>query len=111
MNTQSSSPDGDSPIQIHPALISLLPGYLGRRREEIQKIPELVKTQNYASLRDIGHRLIGNASTYGFIKLSKVGSELEEAALAQNERKILQILTDFENCVNHIEMLAAKAKS
>jgi HPt (histidine-containing phosphotransfer) domain-containing protein len=58
----------------------LAPQYLENRRRELDEIRGALDRGDFERLGRIGHRLRGNAKTYGFAELSELGTRLESAA-------------------------------
>lgn len=58
--------------------------YISRRHEDVKHGKRYLATRDWISLATIGHKLQGNAKTFGFGDLEPLGGELENAALEQN---------------------------
>lgn len=75
----------------------LIPSYLENRVKEYQRLCELLTHGNLKEINQIGHKLAGNAGSYGLVELGKLGEQLEYAKklddinqLLENYKKLLQ---------------------
>lgn len=80
----------------------LLPGYLARRREDVQRIRACVTAGDFATLRVIGHDLKGSGLAYGIAPVSEIGARLEEAAAAGDGARSLQWSSELEAVLDSI---------
>lgn len=72
------------------ALKSLLPGYLANRDKELIHLKELLTRGDLLEIKKIGHKLAGNAGSYGLTELGTVGANLEEAVNIEHARTLLK---------------------
>ncbi len=71
-----------------PDLSDLIPGFIQRRIQDIQKLEVAIQTNDLKTIRTIGHQIAGVAKSYGFEKLTEIGYELEAAAIQNNITKV-----------------------
>lgn len=71
----------------------LIPGYLENRFKEHELLCQLVSDGNLNEVNKIGHKLAGNAGSYGLDELGTVGEKLEYAS---NLADISQLLAEYE---------------
>lgn len=89
-------------IEIDPDLKELLPGFLARKREDLNVIRAALERRDYSALATMGHRIKGEGGGFGFEDLSVMGKALEQASIgrdAQAVRKQVQALSDYLNRV------------
>ncbi|MEW6696124.1 MAG: response regulator [Bacillota bacterium] len=67
---------------------ALVPWYLQDLAEEIERLKHAVQTDNFATLRYIGHGLKGSGGAYGFPEFSALGGDIERAALLQDPEQL-----------------------
>lgn len=92
-------------VKIDPDLKQLIPGYLENRRTDFKAISRSLETNDFATIKDIGHNMKGSGMGYGFDTISEIGASLESSALESDSEKIresLDHLTDFLNRVKVI---------
>jgi histidine phosphotransfer protein HptB len=91
-------------ISVTPVLIELIPGYLKRRHLEIIALKSFLQKRDFAAIAVIGHKLSGNASTYGFKQISEIGADLEKAANCQDTVKIESLTSELANYLDRVEI-------
>jgi HPt (histidine-containing phosphotransfer) domain-containing protein len=70
--------------------------YFQRRVKDYSDCLGAVRIKNPEPIYRIGHQLRGNAESYGFIELARVGQKLEEAARKGDWDQVVASLGDFE---------------
>ena len=78
----------------------ILSRYMERRKKDLEVCLINLEEENYSELEKVGHQLKGNGLTFGHPDLSSIGSHLEVAAAAQNQKEIELALKDFSFWVN-----------
>jgi CheY-like chemotaxis protein/nitrogen-specific signal transduction histidine kinase len=89
-------------VKVDPELKELIPGFLARKREDLNVIQAAFERRDYSALATLGHRIKGEGSGFGFEALSAMGKALEQASVArdaQTVRKQVQALSDYLNSV------------
>ncbi len=71
-------------VEVDKELESVFPRYLRNREEDLLKIETALEKKDFETLRQIGHKMFGNASGYGLLELGEMAKKLETAA---SERK------------------------
>ncbi|PIP90291.1 MAG: hypothetical protein COW01_02475 [Bdellovibrionales bacterium CG12_big_fil_rev_8_21_14_0_65_38_15] len=86
------------PIEIK----DLIPGYLENREKEIETLYGFVSDRNLSEINKIGHKLAGNAGSYGLEELGKVGEKLE---FATDLSDISQLLSEYKKLLQRYKEL------
>lgn len=76
------------------AIKSLLPDYLANRDKELIRLKELLMHGDLIEIKKIGHKLAGNAGSYGLTELGTIGANLEEAV---NIEEAQRLINEYEN--------------
>ena len=74
----------------------LVPGYLLKRQRDLNTLRDAVQRGALAEIQDIGHRLAGSGSTYGFDSLSDLGRALETSAENEDDEAISRLIAALE---------------
>ncbi|MFZ9594931.1 MAG: response regulator [Bdellovibrionia bacterium] len=77
--------------RIQDELAELVPQYLINRHEELKDLKQFIETQEFQRIETIGHRLKGNAKSYGFEALGRLGGALEFAAQKKDLLAVEQV--------------------
>ena len=77
-------------------LKELVPDYLAARRLELPVLRALLADHRLEDVRLTAHRMKGTGATYGLPEVTRLGSEIESAALAGNEPEIRALLDQLD---------------
>jgi CheY-like chemotaxis protein len=86
----------NSILELEKQIADLAPQYLKSRCQELEEFKNLLDKENFEKLQTLGHRLKGNAKSYGFEELGKLGSKLEEAAMNRDVSRIRTLIVETE---------------
>ena len=94
------------PIVVHvdPDLADLVPGFLERRRADVEKIGAAIEAEEYEEARRLAHSMRGTGGSYGFTRLSELGAAMETAAKASDGGGLAQLLAELEDYLARIEV-------
>ena len=67
-------------VEVDKELEDVFPRYLRNREEDMLKIQAALEKKDFEALRQIGHKLAGNASGYGLLDLGVMAKKLETSA-------------------------------
>ncbi len=93
---------GDKVIYIDPDLEELIPGFLEKRRKDVEKISQFLDEGNLKEIYVIGHSMSGSGGGYGFDRISEIGKGIEEAASNGNVediKRLNNLLADYLSAV------------
>ena len=79
--------------------------YLQRRKEDILNLEISLNNKDFESIANIGHKLKGNGSTFGFVLISDVGNKLEIAANNHSIDEIAFLIKQLSKFLNLEEKL------
>ncbi len=82
--------------ELERKLKSMGPRYLENRRGELADYQKWIQGAEYKNLERAGHRMKGNALSYGFPDLGLLGGELELAAKAEDGLKVREAVARIE---------------
>lgn len=96
-------------VKVDPELRDLALGFIDRRKKEIPLWWESLNKNDFATLELFGHRLKGNAGSYGFDPLGLMGAEVEINAKFAEKEKIELALRGIEDYLERLEVIFEKA--
>jgi signal transduction histidine kinase/DNA-binding response OmpR family regulator len=82
--------------ELEKQLAELAPAYLANRKREFSEMKLNLQEKNFDRIKTLGHRIRGNAKSYGFPELGDFGTALEQSAENQNSEEIFGILEKAE---------------
>jgi HPt (histidine-containing phosphotransfer) domain-containing protein len=86
-------------------VLELIPDYLESRRNELDILRGAVTQKDFATLMSYGHKMKGSGGSFGFDRISEIGSKLESAAKAQDRSAIEQEISDLEDYLARVEVI------
>ena len=95
--------NSDRPIDVaDPFARRLLAQYLERRKSDLTRLRTALAEQDFASIELTGHNLYGSGAAYGLEAISALGARLEQAARAQQEERIGDVVDELERFVTGV---------
>jgi hypothetical protein len=58
----------------------VIPGYLEKRRKDVETILAALERSDFAAIAALGHKMCGTGAGYGFPPVTELGVALERAA-------------------------------
>jgi HPt (histidine-containing phosphotransfer) domain-containing protein len=92
-------------VRTDPELKALIPRYLANRRLDVDEVRRALETDDYETIRLIGHRMKGNGAGYGFDRLTELGGVLERAAMNRNTEVIRTCAADVADYLDRVEVI------
>jgi histidine phosphotransfer protein HptB len=78
--------------------------YIKNRIEEYVTLRTLVEGSEFAGIEDIGHRMKGNGKSYGFAELTRIGRDLETAAITNDIGSCKRLLLELESFITNVKV-------
>jgi signal transduction histidine kinase/CheY-like chemotaxis protein len=101
--TQEKQVQDNITDDIEKQLADLAPQYLSNRSRELGELRAMLKELNFDKIQTLGHRLKGNAKSYGFEELGVIGAKLEESAQKQDVDHIKILIQESEIYLSRFE--------
>lgn len=104
MSVPNYTDNAPIPVVIDADLQDLIPGFMKRRREDVDKLVAAVERQDFKSVRLIGHSLKGNGGGYGFHDLSTIGAAIESAANGEDLDSARAAIEQFVDYLDRVRI-------
>ncbi len=105
--TTTRAGDRDQALEeLENQIAALAPQYLNHRRQELGELKGLLENASFEKIQSLGHRLKGNAKSYGFEELGWIGKRLEEAAEKTDAAEIQSLIFETESYLNRVSTTA-----
>ena len=82
--------------KIPPDLADIIPGYLERRELDILALKIFALNEDFSSIAKLGHKLKGNGSSFGFDRISELGTLFMRSCESRNLLEIKELISAFE---------------
>jgi PAS domain S-box-containing protein len=87
--------------EVQEELKHLYPGYLARRKEELQMFRRSMQEGDFENLEIMSHKVKGSAGSYGLDQIEPIAYQMEKAAQSEDPEK-------FKLCFEEYERVLAK---
>jgi PAS domain S-box-containing protein len=92
-------------IRADARLRAVIPGYLQNRRRDIRAILEALDRSDYETVRELGHKMSGSGSGYGFPRVTEIGRSLEDGGRERNPEQIRKSVVELRKYLDQIEVV------
>lgn len=89
-------------VKVDKDLEDLIPGFMERRRGDVESIKSSLSAGDMDKVRITGHSMKGTGGGYGFDHLTQIGSELEKAAVAGDAEEISSLVARLEEYLDNV---------
>ena len=90
-------------VEVEPWLKPVIGKYLENRRADVGKLRAALESGDYSTVRLLGHQMAGTGGGYGFDRISEIGTELEECALASDAGRMRAGIEDLDRYLSSVE--------
>jgi len=91
-------------VTIDPDLADLIPGYLGNRRADVDRIGAALAVSDFTTVRRLGHSMKGTGGGYGFDEITRLGGGIEDAALATDADTVRALNSELAHYLAVVEV-------
>jgi HPt (histidine-containing phosphotransfer) domain-containing protein len=102
LSNSSDASKNDFAVKVPGILLDLIPQYLANRRAEVILLTDAVALEDFSIIQNIGHKLKGNAGSYGFSKLTLLGSILEKAGQQRDLALAKKSISDYSEYLSDV---------
>lgn len=92
-------------VEIDADIQEAIPFFLEMRKKNIADIMTALAGKDYDQIKRLGHNIKGSGGSYGFDEVSRIGQDLEKAALAQNENAMRNLTGELEDYLARVEIV------
>ncbi|MDB5107365.1 MAG: putative cytosolic protein [Candidatus Binatus sp.] len=92
-------------VEINEELSDLIPGFLSRKRIEINSILVAVANHDYSAIGQIAHRLKGEGGSYGFDAITEIGDSIEIAATSHDDKNLIVLANRLLRYLDNVDIV------
>jgi len=92
-------------VKVDKELEELIPKYLENRRKDVEVMQIGLTTEDYESIRLIGHSMKGSGESYGLNQISEIGKAIEQAVKDQNIEDLKRQIMELKNYLDQAEVV------
>jgi len=92
-------------------ILELIPGYLLRRRQEMDVLRNAIAEKNFSLLRSLGHKMKGTGGSYGLDRIFEIGSKIENYAKSQDLLAVEQEVDHLADYLDRVKIVGNEIHS
>ncbi len=91
-------------VEVDKELEDVFPRYLTSRKEDLAKLNAAMATQDFETMRQMGHKIYGNALGYGLREFGELAKALELAAASLHGDKCQIHIQAMETYIGELKV-------
>jgi HPt (histidine-containing phosphotransfer) domain-containing protein len=95
----------DYTVTVDKELEDLIPVFIKNRHQEVESLRAALDAADFEKLRQLGHRMKGVGSSYGFKHVSAIGKQIEECARRADRSTIEGYIADYAAYLSKITIV------
>jgi HPt (histidine-containing phosphotransfer) domain-containing protein len=92
-------------VAVDEDISDLIPGFLERKRGDVNGILEAVPRNDYETIRRTSHRIKGEGGSYGFNLMTELGRSLERAAAVHDDQAVTALARELLSYIDCVEVV------
>ncbi|NUM35146.1 MAG: Hpt domain-containing protein [Candidatus Brocadiae bacterium] len=92
-------------VHIDKDLEAIVPNFLENKRKDIITMRHALENKEFPSIQVLGHRMKGAGGGYGFDEITRIGANLEKAALEKKADAILSSLEELQIYLSSVQVV------
>ncbi len=92
-------------IHADPSLLDAIPGYLDKRRQDVRAILAALEKLDFEMIGELGHKMCGSGSGYGFPRITELGDSIQQAAKERNSAAIRSQVAELSGYLQQVEVI------
>ena len=86
-------------------LEDLIPGFFKNRHKELEALRAALASGDWEQMRQLGHRMKGVGSSYGFEPISAIGKTIEDGAKNQDAAAMNGQLAEYADYLEKVKVV------
>jgi HPt (histidine-containing phosphotransfer) domain-containing protein len=91
-------------VKVAKDLEDLIPTYLANRNKELASLHAALGAADFEQLRQLGHRMRGVGSSYGFERVSSLGKAIEDGARSRDKAALATHIAAYGEYLSKLEI-------
>ena len=91
-------------VTVKKDLEDLIPLFLKNRRQDVETLRVALAGGDFEQLRQLGHRMKGAGSSYGFEQVSVLGKQIEEGAKACDHAGLEALIAKYAEYLSRVNV-------
>jgi HPt (histidine-containing phosphotransfer) domain-containing protein len=86
-------------------LEDLIPAFMSNRQKELERLRLALASSNFEELRQLGHRMKGVGTSYGFKHVSTLGRHIEDGAKTGDRAMLEERIREYAEYLEKVEII------
>lgn len=91
-------------VEIDEDLQDIVPEFLESRQKDLISLRRSLPDRDYETIRVIGHSMKGSGGGYGFLKITEIGREMEQAPNARDFEAVQRFIDELADYLERVEI-------
>jgi HPt (histidine-containing phosphotransfer) domain-containing protein len=91
-------------VTVAKDLEDLVPVFLRNRGKELEALRAALAAADFEQLRQIGHRMKGVGTSYGFNRVSTLGKSVEDGARSGDRASLEKCIADYGDYLSKVKI-------
>jgi HPt (histidine-containing phosphotransfer) domain-containing protein len=91
-------------VRVERELEDLVPAFMENRRKDIDALKAAHTSAEFEKMRQIGHRMKGVGTSYGFTHVTTLGKRIEDAARAADAGALQALIAEYADYLARVQV-------
>ncbi|MEX2239479.1 MAG: Hpt domain-containing protein [Burkholderiales bacterium] len=92
-------------VTVAKDLADLIPVFFRNRHKELESLRSALAGDDFDQLRDLGHRMKGVGTSYGFTTVSEIGKRIEDGARNSDRNTIDTCIGEYADYLSKVQVV------
>jgi HPt (histidine-containing phosphotransfer) domain-containing protein len=92
-------------VYVDSELSEIVPVFLSNRRKDIELISRALESEDFESIKRVGHTMKGSGGGYGFDFITDLGKKIEEAAGKRDGVRVRRYIEELLLFLDTVEVV------
>lgn len=92
-------------VNVDSRLRTIIPRFLEIRAGDVEKLRLFLDRADLEGARYLGHSMKGSGQAYGFVEISRIGAEIEQAALRDDADSVAELVAELDDYLSRLEVV------
>jgi HPt (histidine-containing phosphotransfer) domain-containing protein len=92
-------------VTVAKDLEDLIPVFMTNRNKEVETLRGALNAGDFDQLKQLGHRMKGVGRSYGFVAVSDIGKQIEDAAHKSDRGTIDACITEYVDYLARVRVV------
>ncbi len=92
-------------VRADARLRAVIPEYLESRRTDVRTILAALERSDHETIRELGHKMHGSGSGYGFTRITEIGADIETAAREHKPDQIRARVKELSSYLDQVQVV------